>query len=254
MHCPVPLTWAHINYTTPSLFPEPAEGSCLQQKSGTSSLLGCSQVLNADTHTNGQFIGNMKGDFKYTNWAGNCGDATSYFWFEKIACGSTRNFDTERSLIYDFVQLHPTPEDLQMILNIFYTTKAPLSGGSAADFVFIDDSYSIPPVLPPKLDCKCVAPMDAYTSLLSVVSKTPTPGAPVTLPPEVLNVGSAAIVAFLRIYQDPTYSIRASAVAQLPVVVTRFYVEVSTKFTRYSSVFVLLRFLVLLLRSKTSAE
>jgi hypothetical protein len=32
MHCPLPSTWAHINYTTPSLYPEPAEGSCLQQK------------------------------------------------------------------------------------------------------------------------------------------------------------------------------------------------------------------------------
>jgi hypothetical protein len=74
--------------------------------------------------------------------------------------------------------------------------------------------------------------MDAYASLLSVVSKTPTPGAPVTLDPEVLNTGTSKIVATLRMYQDPTYSIPASSVANMPIVVTRFYLEVSTKFTR----------------------
>merc|ERR1719313_1187086 len=60
------------------------------------------------------------------NWAGNCGDAASYFWFEKIACGSTRTFHTDRSLIVDFVQLTPTWEDIQQILDLYYTTKAPL--------------------------------------------------------------------------------------------------------------------------------
>lgn len=49
MHCPLPSTWAHINYTTPSLYPEPAEGSCLQQKTGTSSLSGCSDKTNLNT-------------------------------------------------------------------------------------------------------------------------------------------------------------------------------------------------------------
>ena len=36
----------------------------------------------------------------------------------------------------------------------------------------------------------------------------------------------------MRVYQDPTYSIRAVPERQLPIVVTRFYLEVSTKFTR----------------------
>ena len=104
-----------------------------------------------------------KGDLKHANWAGNCGDAASYFWFEKIACGSTRTFDTERSLMTDFVMLTPTWEDQQAILDIYYTTKAPLSAGGSGNvgFVFIDEGFSIPPVLPPKLECKCVAAMDA---------------------------------------------------------------------------------------------
>ena len=71
-----------------------------------------------------------------------------------------------------------------------------------------------------------MAAMDAYASLLSVVSKTPTPGAPVTLDPETLNTGTSKIVATLRMYQDPTYSIPASSVALMPVVVDRFYLEV----------------------------
>lgn len=48
MHCPIPTIWAHINYTTPSLYPEPAEGSCLQQKTGTSSLNGCFDKMDLD--------------------------------------------------------------------------------------------------------------------------------------------------------------------------------------------------------------
>merc|ERR1712178_392902 len=73
---------------------------------------------------------------------------------------------------------------------------------------------------------------DAYASLLSVPSKTPTPGAPVTLDPEVLNTGSSKIVATLRMYHDPTYSLSATQDSTMPIVVSRFYLEVSTKFTR----------------------
>merc|ERR1719248_111192 len=101
-----------------------------------------------------------------------------------------------------------------------------------AGFTFITADFHVAPVLPPKVNCTCLAAMDAYASLLSVVSKTPTPGAPVTLDPETLNTGTSKMVATLRMYQDPTYSIPASSIANMPVVVTRFYLEVSTKFTR----------------------
>ena len=255
MHCPLPTVWAHINYTTPSLYPEPAEGSCLQQKSGSSSLNGCFDKMNLDEREysansptssapgmsqqntneedNGQGVGSDKYTYQYSNWAGNCGDASSYFWFEKIACGSTRTFHTDRSLIFDYVQLTPTWEDVQMILDIYYTTKAPLSGADTGKgFTFVTSDYNVPPVLPPKINCSCTSSMDAYASLLSVVSKTPSPGAPVTLDPEVLNSGTSKIIATLRMYQDPTYSIPASSDTILPIVVTRFYLEVSTKFTR----------------------
>jgi hypothetical protein len=255
MHCPLPMVWAHINYTTPSLYPEPAEGSCLQQKTGTSSLHGCGDKMNldkrwysgnspttvepgnslqnTDEEDNEQSVAADVYTHQYNSWAGNCGDASSYFWFEKISCGSTRTFHTDRSLIEDHVQLTPTWEDIQAILDLYYTTKAPLAGADGSvGFTFITDDYHIPPVLPPKINCTCHASMDAYASLLSVVSKTPTPGAPVTLDPEVLNSGTSKIVATLRMYQDPTYSIPASSVAPMPIVVTRFYLEVSTKFTR----------------------
>ena len=256
MHCPLPTTWAHINYTTPSLYPEPAEGSCLQQKTGTSSLSGCSDKSNLNTRwysanspntvepgvsqqntneeDNGQAVAADSFGRDHANWAGNCGDATSYFWFEKIACGSSRTFLTDRSLIEDFVQLTPTWEDIQQILDLYYTTKAPLAGDGSTGpgITFINADYHVAPVLPPKVNCSCMASMDAYASLLSVVSLTPTPGAPVTLDPEVLNTGTSKMVATLRMYQDPTYSIPASSTAAMPIVVSRFYLEVSTKFTR----------------------
>merc|ERR1711981_1546962 len=163
-------------------------------------------LQNNNEEDNGQAVAGDRSSQLYTNWAGNCGDATSYFWFEKIACGSTRTFDTERSLILDFVQLTPTWEDIQAILDLYYTTKAPLDGG----FTFITADYHVAPVLPPKVNCTCQAPMDAYASLLSVQSKTPTPGAPITLDPEVLNTGLSKMVATMRVYQDPTYSLPAS--------------------------------------------
>jgi hypothetical protein len=200
--------------------------------SPTTSLPGNS-LQNTDEEDNAQPVADDEYTVEYVNWAGNCGDATSYFWFEKIACGSTRTFHTDRSLIEDFVQLTPTWEDIQQILDLYYTTKAPLAGReNNVGFTFITADYHIPPVLPPKINCTCHAAMDAYASLLSVVSKTPTPGAPITLDPEVLNTGTSKIVATLRMYQDPTYSIPASSVAAMPIVVTRFYLEVSTKFTR----------------------
>jgi hypothetical protein len=168
---------------------------------------------------------------------GNCGDATSYFWFEKIACGSTRIFHTDgRSLIEDSIVLSPTWEAIRDILAEYYTTKAPLAGADQgngmAGFTFINADYHVAPVLPPKVECSCLAAMDAYASLLSVQSKTPTPGAPVTLDPEVLNTGSSKIVATLRMYHDPTYSLSAEQDSTMPIVVSRFYLEVSTKFTR----------------------
>jgi len=260
MHCPVPGVWAHINYTTPSLYPEPAEGSCQQQKAGVSSLVGCGDKTGLDTRwygdfpgdytsapgvsaqntneeDNGQTVADDVAQAKHANWAGNCGNAESYFWLEKIACGSTRAFDTARSLIIDNIVLTPTPEDIRTILDLYYTTKAPLGTVTGGDYnnpgiTFIDADYHVPPVLPPKLDCTCHAGMDAYASLLSVVSLTPTPGAPVTLDPEVLNTGTSKIVATLRLYQDPTYSIPSSNTQHIPMVVSRFYLEMSTKFTR----------------------
>ena len=165
MHCPLPHIWAHINYTTPSLYPEPAEGSCLQQKTGTSDLVGCSDKMNAEIpmpeqlwHETGNGLGvNLDTSYseKFPNWAGNCGDSTSYFWFEKIACGATRTFYTDRSLIEDFVQLTPTWEDIQQILDLFYTTKAPQFSPDANlnpvgfQVAWVTGDYHIPPVLPP---------------------------------------------------------------------------------------------------------
>lgn len=210
MHCPLPDIWAHINYSTPTLYPEPAEGSCLQMKNGTSSLYGCGDKM---------------------IWPGNCGDATSYFWFEKIACGSERWFDTSRSLIIDTIMLKPLNESMNDILEVYYTTKAPLGTGAGA-FVFVTQDYHIAPLMPPDISCTCYSPMTGYASLLAVQSNTPTPGAPVTIDPEVLNSGTSRIVAWLRAYQEPTYSVPTSASAPLPLVVERFFIEVGTKFTR----------------------
>ena len=103
---------------------------------------------------------------------------------------------------------------------------------TSSEVAWVTGDYHIPPVLPPKVNCSCLAAMDAYASLLSVASATPTPGAPVTLDPEVLNSGTSKIIATLRMYQDPTYTIPATSLVPLPVVVVRFFLELSTKFTR----------------------
>merc|ERR1712054_491121 len=244
MHCPIPGTWAHVNYHTPSLYPEPAEGSCSQQKIGWTdapTFDGCSDQASGtligdetDRGSNLQAADMHRYDVVNTNWAGNCDSSKqSYFWFEKVACGSTRTFYTDHSLIEDFVQLTPDSDDIQTILDLYYTTKAPLTGETGSvGITFITSDYHVAPVLPPKVNCSCMASMDAYASLLSVVSETPTPGAPVTLDPEVLNTGTSKLVAKLRMYHDPTYSIPASDTSYMPVVVSRFYLEVSTKFTR----------------------
>merc|ERR1712054_66222 len=104
MHCPIPNVWAHIDYTTPSMYPEPAEGSCEQVKTGSSSLSACSDKIDTNTRwyatgsisttnkpglsasgdneeDNGQAFADDTFGVKNNNWAGNCGDATSYFWF-----------------------------------------------------------------------------------------------------------------------------------------------------------------------------
>ena len=111
---------------------------------------------NTDEEDNGQAVAADSFGQKHANWAGNCGDATSYFWFEKIACGSSRTFHTDRSLIEDFVQLTPTWEDIQQILDLYYTTKAPLKGDGSTGpgITFINSDYHIPPVLPPKVNCR----------------------------------------------------------------------------------------------------
>ena len=93
-------------------------------------------------------------------------------------------------------------QDIQILIK-----KAPLdpNNGGTAGFTFINADYHVAPVLPPKVECSCLAAMDAYASLLSVQSKTPTPGAPVTLDPEVLNTGSSKIVATLRMYHGISF-------------------------------------------------
>lgn len=32
IRCPLPDMWAHLDYVTPSMYPDPAEGNCHQQK------------------------------------------------------------------------------------------------------------------------------------------------------------------------------------------------------------------------------
>ena len=106
-------------------------------------------LQNTDEEDNAQAVSDDSYSQHYNSWAGNCGDATSYFWFEKIACGSTRTFLTDRSLIEDFVQLTPTWEDIQQILDLYYTTKAPLAGrDNNVGFTFITADFHIAPVLP----------------------------------------------------------------------------------------------------------
>ena len=71
---------------------------------------------------------------------------------EKIACGSSRTFHTDKSLIEDHVQLTPTWEDIQYILDTYYTTKAPLVGAEGGPgFTFITSDYNVAPILPPKV-------------------------------------------------------------------------------------------------------
>merc|ERR1711981_1394522 len=89
-------------------------------------------LQNNNEEDNGQVVAGDRSSQLHANWAGNCGDASSYFWFEKIACGSARTFHTDRSLI----------EDIQSILDLYYTTKAPLAGATGnIGFTFITAEY-----------------------------------------------------------------------------------------------------------------
>lgn len=112
MTCPIPLIWAHIDYVTPNPHVTPREGQCAQFKEGTvPTFAECAKRL---------------------NWAGNCGDATSFFYFEKMTCGANRTFDASRSIILDQMTLTPSPDAVQAILDVYYTTKAPQVGIKAS--------------------------------------------------------------------------------------------------------------------------
>ena len=135
MTCPLPHTWAHINYNPNATEPEPAEGSCVQNKFGSSPLGSCHEVvLGGAGH----------------RWAGNCGDAVSYFWFEKTACGARRSYDTGISMIIDAFTATPDQGDIDMILGLYDTSKAPevasLGGGITWN---TEADYHIAPLLPP---------------------------------------------------------------------------------------------------------
>lgn len=157
MHCPIPYTWAHLNYETPKLLPWPDEGSCEQY---------------FPNKATASFELDECGDaYRGHRWAGNCGTAESHFFFQKMSCGSTRGFFPERSVIQDHIQLTPSQSSIAAILEQYYTTKVPagsVSGTSLETFTFITNDYHVPPILPPRINCTCEAGMDAYTSLLTL--------------------------------------------------------------------------------------
>lgn len=117
---------------------------------------------------------------------------------------------------------------------LYQTTKAPqafadFGGGLTWN---MDPDYHVAPLLPPVVHCTCNTVMDAYTSLLSVASEVPLAPDAIQLDPETLLIAESKLIATLRAYLDPTYSIPTSSSSAIPTSVTRIYIEVATKFVR----------------------
>ena len=115
MTCPIPHTWAHIDYTSTDQYgvldvttPEPAEGSCVQNKFGSGNVGTCTDVLGQETQL----------------WTANCGDAVSYFWFERTACGALREYHTEVGMITDKWTATPVATMVDALVAGIYGTPA----------------------------------------------------------------------------------------------------------------------------------
>ena len=194
IYCPLPHTWAHINYTTPADEP-------VTELIGTQ----CEQITNGTSPTICNVVGPGGRLKKGSYWAANCGSAESHFYLEKISCGAERHFDYTRGIIKDSLQLLPNVDYLNWIMDTYYTTKAPVDDGGMG-FHFIDQDYHVRPVLPPKVNCSCEQPMSAIVSFLGFGfhqwgSGTPGPQEAVTVEPEILKLGESQINGYMDVYK-----------------------------------------------------
>jgi hypothetical protein len=191
INCPVPVQWSNFNYTTP--------GNNDRRAPGATKIGACTQ----QPSVNGQ---------------------DPFFLVEKTTCGATRQFDANRGLIIDNLTLTVLPSDIDRLMSVYQTDVINNAGG----FYFVKTETFIAPVLPPTIECVCESAWEA-DSVYSVSGVTPQPPPPVQTS-KIAKNATANVIASLRIYKDPAFSVLVSPLENLPNAVERYWLEVTTQF------------------------
>ena len=191
INCPVPIQWANFNYTTPSNNDRRAPDA--------TKIGACTR----QPSING---------------------ADPFFLVEKTTCGASRLFDANRGLLIDNLTLTVLPSDIERLMATYATSVINNAGG----FFFVKTETFIAPVLPPTIICVCEAGWEA-DSVYAVSGVTPAPPPPVQTS-RIAKNATANVVASLRIYKDPTFSVLVNPLENLPNSVERYWLEVTTQF------------------------
>jgi hypothetical protein len=191
INCPVPIQWSNFNYTTP--------GNNDRRSPDATKIGACTK----QPSVNGQ---------------------DPFFLVEKTTCGATRQFDANRGMIIDNLTLTVLQSDIDQLMSVYQTEVLNNAGG----FYFVKTETFIAPVLPPTITCVCEAGWEA-DSVYSVSGVTPAPPPPVQTS-KIAKNATANVVASLRIYKDPTFSVLVNPLENLPNSVERYWLEVTTQF------------------------
>lgn len=191
INCPVPIQWSNFNYTTP--------GNNDRRAPDATKIGACTK----QPSING---------------------ADPFFLVEKTTCGASRLFDANRGLIIDNLTLTVLPSDIERLMSVYQMNVNNAAGG----FYFVKTETFVAPVLPPTITCVCEAGWEAE-SVYSVSGVTPAPPPPVQTS-KIAKNATANVIASLRIYKDPTFSVLVNPLENLPNSVERYWMEVTTQF------------------------
>lgn len=88
--------------------------------------------------------------------------------------------------------------------------------------------------LPPILECQCASSVNGAATMGGAAGDRIDfdPMTPAQWPDEILQAGHSQLQTTMRVFMDPTFSIRVDENVFLPKLVQRFYIEVSTVFVK----------------------
>jgi hypothetical protein len=153
----------------------------------------------------------------------------TYFEVERQSCGSTRTFLREQGLIRDSVTIVVNQTQIPSYLTTtFYTPPPPITPGGSA--FLVNNWEEGGPLLPPTISCNCDSADTIHTGKLSLEPTMPV--LPTSGGTGSTAMGKTAIVAYLRLFRDPAYSLEQKPGFVLPDVITRYYLEISTEFNK----------------------